>query len=703
MDTTKGNSPSARPARRRARRPLLALAVATALAAGLAPAASAGPTSSTGTRIHGARVDLPVAGGTATIDPATLGIEAHTDDGRTVRVSDPAAGTLGRPGGVTRSDKGAQWSYPGRGLHVEAHVERGRLLVSITSDRDATLAWPVTGADPDAVSLQLPRGEGLSLPVADPFWNSPHAQLTGSTEDMASQLTLPVWGYTLRGGRGVSYLTPTDIGTSLAYASRDGRLRTTAEHTFARAEAAGDYTVAFSLTDGSAVAPAVDYRHWLSEHGMLGSLSDKIRENPETGKLLGAFHAYAWGGARRATGIKHLAQLGVDRLWLGYDADDAPMRSEDIAAARRAGYLVGPYDSFANGREKGPDTPPNSVWPDGVYPSFCVRRADGSPQPGFHRQGCYLSSQAFEQAEPQRHYLAERTRSLVAGGATSYFLDVDAAGELFHDHDTAHPMTMAQDRANRLARMRRLTDGTYDPSSPRPVPLVLGSEAAGSWANQVLAFDHGSGTVVDGRLWPMETGHFDSTPDQPKDDTAWGGYTPAAAPDTFFKPVRVGDFKPEHRAAVADALKAMYDPAYRVPLYETALHGSLVNVERWELPFGKLPDEKTDRALLAMLYNTPLNFVLSDKDPRNEQNEHELAAFQSYFAPLHQAAGTQELTSFTWLTGDRTVQRTVFGDGTLTVTANFGTTSHAGLPGGCVDATLDHGAPHRLCPAKIVS
>ncbi|MFE3184027.1 glycoside hydrolase [Streptomyces violascens] len=698
MDISTGKSSIARPAGRSGRRTLLVLAVATALAAGLTPAATAGPTHSTGVRVRDGRVDLPVAGGTATIDPATLAIDARTDDGRTLRVSDPAADAPGRPSHVTTSGKGARWSYPGRGLSAEAHVERGRLLVTISADRDGTLSWPVTGTDKAASALQLPRGEGLSLPVADAFWNSPRAQLVGSEEDMASQLTLPVWGYTLGAGRGVSYLAPTDIGTSLAYTSQGGRLRTTARHDFSGGNATRAYTVAFSLTDGSPVAPAVDYRHWLAEHGELGSLGEKIRKNPETGKLLGAFHAYAWGGSRKAAGIDKLNSLDVSRLWLGYDADDSPMTAADVTAAQKAGYLVGPYDSFANGRDKGPDTPPNSVWPDNVYPSFCVRRADGTPQPGFHKQGCYLSSQAFEQAEPRRHYLADRTRSLVAGGAASYFLDVDAAGELFRDHDAAHPMTMAQDRANRLARMRRLTDGTA-----QRAPLVLGSEAAGSWANQVLAFDHGSGTPVDGRLWPMETGHFDTAADKPKDDTAWGGYTPAPAPDTFFKPVRVGDFKPEHRAAVADALKAMYDPAYRVPLYETALHGSLINVERWELPFGKLPDQKTTRALLAMLYNTPLNFVLSDKDKHNDQNLRELAALQKYFAPLHQAAGTQELTSFDWLTADRTVQRTVFGNGTLTVTANFSAAVHDGLPGGCVDATPKGGGPKRLCPAKVVS
>ncbi|GAA3073802.1 hypothetical protein GCM10020000_68430 [Streptomyces olivoverticillatus] len=146
--------------------------------------------------------------------------------------------------------------------------------------------------------------------------------------------------------------------------------------------------------------------------------------------------------------------------------------------------------------------------------------------------------------------------------------------------------------------------------------------------------------------------------------------------------------------------KAMYDPTYRVPLFETALHDSLVNVERWELPYDKLPQQKTDRALLAMLYNTPLNFVIGGDSL--EKNGSELAALQKYFSPLHQAAGTEPMTGFRTLTADRTVQRTVFGDGTLTVTANFGTKAHDGLPGGCVDAKLkgDKQA-RRLCPADV--
>jgi hypothetical protein len=673
MDSPTTHVPTTHRRRGRVRRAVPFLAAATALvAAASAVVANAGPARpAAAPRVDGNRVDVPVQGGTVSIDTASLRVTARTDDGRTVRLSDAPATAPGTPGRVTVSDGAAHWSYAGSGLDFTARADHGRLSVTATAHRDTTLNWPVTGTDPAADAVQFPRGEGLSVPVGDRFWNSSAAGLAGSAADMSSDLSMPMWGYTLRGtGHGVSYLVPTDIGSTLRFDSDQGRLHTTTSHRFSRANATDDYTVTFALTDGSPVAPAVDYRGWLSQHGQLGSLREKIAANPQSAKLLGAFHAYLWGDARTPEGVAELKKLGISRMWLGYDADNSPMSAAAVTAAKKAGYLVGPYDSWANGQDPKTSDSPTSSWPGTVYPDFCVQGADGKPVPGFHNRGCYLSSQAFEQAEPGHHYLADRTRQMTANGVNSYFLDVDAAGELYQDHSAAHPMTQAQDRANRLARMKRLSTDDQ---------LVLGSEAAGSWANQVLAYDHGSATPVADGLWPLE-----------KDKQTWGGYAPAKAPGVFFKPVDLP----------AGLATAMYDPKYRVPLYETALHDSVVNVERWELSFDKLPRQKNTRALLAMLYNVPLNFVLDG--PSLRQHGGELAALQKYFAPLHQAAGTQPLTSFRYLTADHQVQRTVFGDGVLTVTANFGTTAHDGLPGGCVDAALrgGHGA-QRLCPAKV--
>ncbi|QIB46105.1 glycoside hydrolase [Streptomyces aureoverticillatus] len=644
-----------------------ALALAVSLTAvGATPAATAQP------RDH--HVELPMDGGTAIIDPETLAVTARpSTGGRTQRLSAPAATHLGRPGRVHRADNGraAHWSYPTRGLEASARTDHGRLSLTLTAHQNTKLRWPVTEAQGSSGSLQLPRGEGLDIPTADPFWTTGKEKLAGTTLDMGADLSLPLWGYSSgRRQQGVSYLIPTDIGTSLTFDTTPaGHLRTAAAHAFDNGDATRTYKVTFALTDGSPTAPAADYRSYLAERGRLGSLEGKIRRNPATKRLLGAFHAYVWGEARTPAGIRRLRGLGVDRMWLGYDAGPDPLGKKAVAAAKKAGYLVGPYDTFANGQDPKTADSPTSVWPGTVYPDFCVRDADGKPHTGFGGRGCYLSSAAFERAEPARHLLADRTKSMVRNGADSYFLDVDATGELFRDHSAAHPMTKAGDRAHRLARMRRIADSG----------LVLGSESAQAWANKAVAFDHGSATPVADGMWALQ-----------KDREKWGGYYPESAPGIFFKPVRLP----------ASLSKAMYDPRYRVPLYGTVLHGSTVSVERWELSYEKLPAEKTRRALLAMLYNRPLNYVLDG--PAITRHGAELAALQGYFAPLHRAAGTERLTSFRHLTADREVQRTVFGDGTLTVTANFGKKTHAGLPGGCVDARLrtdDH--PRRLCPADL--
>ncbi|MGK4581893.1 glycoside hydrolase [Kitasatospora sp. HPMI-4] len=658
----------------RLRRRRAALAAALVVTGTVALCGAGGPPSSgagarTGIRLHAGQVEIPVSGGTAEVRADSLAVSMRADDGGELTLSAPVAQSLGRPGPVKVGRDSASWTLPERGLTVTAGAERGRLRITVHGASDgSTLSWPVTGTDQAASQVQLPRGEGLGVPVADPFWNSDSTGLAGHAYDLTADLTMPLWGYTL-GGHGVSYLVPEPEGTSLGFASDGGRLHGTGTHTFSRHAGTTDYTVTFALTDPSPVAPALDYRRWLTDHGRLVTLKSKIAANPEVGKLLGAFHAYTWGTARTAQGVAQLRALGLSRLWLGYDADDQPMDAQAVAAAKRAGYLVGPYDSFANGQDPATSDAPTSSWPSPVYPDFCIHEQNGQVKAGFHDRGCYLSSQAFEQSAEGRQYLADRTARMTANGADSYFLDVDAAGELFDDYSPAHPMNQSQDQANRLARMGRLSG---------PDKLVLGSESAGSWASPVIAFSHGSSTPVADGIWPLE-----------RDKATWGGYAPAGAPGTFFKPVTLP----------SDLTKAMFDPAYRIPLYETALHDSQINLDRWELSYTKFPALETDRALLAMLYNTPLNLVLDG--PAITAQGKGLADLQRYFAPLHQAAGTQPMTGFRWLTSDHQVQQTTFGDSVLQVTANFGTKSYGSLPPGCVDARLKGGSPQRLCPTAL--
>ncbi|MER7399719.1 glycoside hydrolase [Streptomyces sp. NPDC000151] len=654
----------------RKRRAALAALAGTALTASTFTAlqAYAGPSDDAGT------VALRIKGGEAHVDPRTLRITARTASGTESVLSAAAAESLGTPTPVSRHGAtSASWSYPDRGLTVSVAARDGRLVVDMHAKKDGSIAWPAAGAGQSKdAAYELPRGEGLRVPAADTFWNSEEAGLTTADGIDLKDLTMPFWG-TTAGGHGVSTIVPTDLGTHLRFVSKGGELRTAAGHDFSRADGTDDYTVAFSLTDGSPVAAAKDYRAYLASKGQLGSLKRKIRENPETAKLIGAPHAYLWGDGRTPETVERLKKLGISRMWLGYDADGDPMSKQAVAAAKKAGYLVGPYDSWDNAQD--PKSADTSVakWPDRVWPDGCVHDADGKPAGGFGGRGCYLSSQALADAEPQHHYLADRTKSMTANGVNSYFLDVDATGELFRDHTPGHPMTQAEDRANRLQRMRGVSGGALTGGRP----YVLGSESAGSWANQVIDFSHGSSTPVHDGLWTAE-----------RDKKTFGGYWPKERPGFFFKPVTLDK----------SVARAMFDPAYRVPLYETVLHDSVVSTDRWELSLYKLPEQKRDRALLAMLYNTPVNLALDSKVL--DAHGKEIAAMQRFFAGIQKAAGTEAMTDFRTLTADHQVQQTTFGGrDALKITANFGSDAYRGLPGGCVQATgrgLD--GPQRFCP-----
>lgn len=637
------------------------LTIAAVAAAGLTACGTA-PEPAT-PRIDGNQVSVPITGGTARIDTTSLAVTADAG-GSHFDLSSPAGDGLGATGPVRLTGSAATWTYPDKGLTASATAADGRLRITLRSDRDGTLHWPLTGHDTTAAALQIPRGEGLSLPVRDPFWNGPDTGLTGEPLSLTSALTMPFWSYQLA-GRTANYIVPTDIGSSLTVDSAQGALTATAAHDFAEGPGSRDYTVEFALTGDSPIAGATDYRDWLIHQGRFRSLRDKIAANPEIGKLLGAFHAYLWGDGRSPEAMKQLRDLGPTRMWLGYDADGEPMSAAAIAAAKAAGYLAGPYDSYDNAQDPATADNPSSRWPGTIWPDGCVHDAAGTPETGFHGRGCYVSSEALKQ-HPELY--RDRFAALTANGANTYFLDVDAAGEFFDDRTPAHPMTQHQDRDNRLDRMAWLADR----------PTVLGSEAAGAWAAPVLAYNHGGQTPVASGFWKLQ-----------RDAEAWGPWYPAKAPGIFFKPAELS----------ANLVTAMFDPAYRVPLYETVLHDSLINLDRWELSYDKLPQQKTMRALTSILNNTPLNFVFD----RATLAEHgpEMVRLQQFFAPLHETAATEPMTDFRRLTPDNLVQRTVFGAGTLTVTANFGTQAYQGLPGGCVDAQLKgDSSPRRMCPVQ---
>jgi Glycosyl hydrolases related to GH101 family, GH129 len=556
--------------------------------------------------------------------------------------------------GWKESEHSVEWTIPELAMRVEFAAVKNRLRVRFATAREQKFTWPVSGRDPAMSALIYPDGEGLDLPLDDAFWSE--RLKDGRCLDAYGGLSMPFWSYQLDGST-ITFLAESDLETQLCMAAAGGRLSTRAVHDFRQRDGFPPYEIEIWPGGASPISPAIEYRQWLIEHGEYVPLSEKIAQNPQVAKLLGAIHAYVFGDGRTLEFLKELNALGVDRAWLGYDQDprqhpylvDRPY----IVEAEKLGFLIGPYDEFQNIQDPQSADTITSVWGEELWKNGCIINPQGQRLAGFAGRGCALSSQALKLAEPRRHYMANRIEANIHTGINSYFLDDDAFGELYDDYSTRHPMTIRQDRLNRLERMKYIS---------QTKKLVLGSEGGVGWSVPAIAFAHGTEAVFNDVLWALQ-----------KDKKVYGGWWPPERPAIFFKQVAAGP----------GFATAKYDPVYRLPLYQAVFHGSVISTDRWDVPLTKFPQWVQTRTLLELLYDVPSMWSLDLRELR--ENKEMLSSLYQFFSPIHRQAGGAVLSDFSWLTSDRKVQRTRF-ENDLELTANFGQTPYQSVPPLCIEA-----------------
>jgi len=591
---------------------------------------------------------------------------ANEREGKEVVIAE-SPGKIFRVESLKTAPNSALWKIPELGLSVELTAKKNRLQIRFQGTGELEFRWPVTGRDPSLSALIYPDGEGLYIPLDDPFWRT--ISKLDPCRNTHGGLSMPFWSYRWGGGSW-TYLAVSDLQTTLCLSESGERLFAVATHNFRRRDGFPPYEIEIWPGGDSPVSPALEVRQWLVEAGQYATLDQKARANPEAAKLLGAAHAYIYGDGRSLEFLRELARMGVDRMWLGFDEntgqDENIVGREYIEEAEKLGYLIGPYDTFDNAQDPGSADSLESVWGSDIYPTGCIVTERGEIQKGFAGRGCELSSEALALREPEERNMENRIVQRSRAGINSYFLDSDAFGDLYDDYSKAHPMTPALDRRNRLARMRIIAEKHR---------LVLGSEGGAAWSAPVIAFAHGTEAVSNALLWALQ-----------RDKQRYGGWWPPTRPAIFFKPVNPSE----------DFRRARYDPSYRLPLYQAAFHGSVISADRWETPLTKFPVLIQVRSLLETLYNVPSMWSLDLR--QLQENRRAFLSLYSFFSTIHRSAGNRPLTDFEWLTPDRLVQRTRFGD-EIELTANFGRAPFQSLPPMCVEARwLKSGRRQRYCP-----
>lgn len=604
--------------------------------------------------------DLQLDGWRASIDPQTLSVTASIEGVPTPLVI-AAKGEPREVAGLTTTAVRGQWQLPQDRLAVEFEVKGARLYVRFKADRDTRIEWPRTGGAA-LTALILPEGAGLYVPTDDATWR---ARLKDYCAPVSGALHMPFWSFAA-GKRTLTYFVTSDLRSELCLRDRDGRLGADLVHEFQARDGRRTHEIDIGFGAGSPIAPALEYRERLQAAGNFPTLAQKIAAHPEVGKLGGAIHMYTWGDGRKPEFVADLVALGVKRAWIGFDQEPDGEQTvagpEFIAAAKHAGYLAGPYDTYNNAQD--PKTGDFvSRWPGKIFPDGCIVNRDGKRRTGFAGRGCELSSEAMRLLEPTVKPIATRLDTMLRNGANSYFLDVDAFGELHDDWSPAHPMTVFQDQANRLARLKIVRDRG----------IVLGSEEGVAWSLPLVDFVHGAGGTRNAAIWAEPKGSY-------------GKWWPPDRPGFFFMPMEPSE---SFRAS-------RYDPAARVPLYAAAFHDVVVATDRWDIPMNKFPSIASTRQLIELVAGTPSIWAMDRKALADWRPT--FVALHAFFEPLHARIATRRLTAFDWLTPDRRVQRTRFED-VVEITANFGTVKFEDVEPGCLRARwISEARVQTFCP-----
>ena len=588
------------------------------------------------------------------VDPATLRIDARPDGAALL----PVMSALHEPEAATISPDGAGWRWTDiEGRQVSLSTEGDALRLTITGAKGAKLAWSLPPATTG--TWLIPDGEGLAYRADDLFWRTVYKseKCLGGT----SLLSFPAWSY-LTGTHAVTYALGDGLLSKLCLRDEDGvqaRLR----RDFA--EGAETLDLLFAIRPGEPMAPARFYRQILKGRGRLEIFADKAV--PGLPRLFAAPQAYVWGDGRDLAFLDDLETLGVARIVLSYDQNPRTQKHvvgpAYLAKAGALGFLAGPYEAFDNGQPEATADMPSAIWND-LYPSGCLRDAAGQVVAGFANRGCQMSSEAVAR-HPGPPSPASRYAGHVEDGASQVFVDVDAFGVFSEDHSPDHPMSIARDRANRMARLGMAIDRFH---------LVLGSENVTAWSSGVAHYSHGTAQAHASAVWPLlgDTGRF-------------GGYWPTDRPNIYFAP-----FKP-----TADEARALFGAADRLPLFEAVFHDSVVAADRWEFGLMKVTGEARRRFARSLLYGTPTMWNLDRRELARVGPW--LKAAHDDFATAHGLNAPVLLTDFRWLTPDHLVQEATYADGRV-LTANFGDKAWRGLGSDCVRVVRPGQPASDLCP-----
>ncbi|MGH8071174.1 MAG: glycoside hydrolase [Candidatus Entotheonellia bacterium] len=528
---------------------------------------------------------------------------------------------------------------------VLAIAEPAEVLVSLRQSapgRALALAFPWPFVAPSRhAELVLPVDEGVLLPAID----VDVAKVIATYGYGLFGLSMPWLGF-VEAEQGLMALVETadafrfkvDQSTAFATASVEASLLTAGvEWPPTRDGHRYERRIRFCTFErGGYVALAKRYRKFLVDSGRFRTLTEKAKELPEVNKLIGAISIH--DHAKNESVLEWMIANGIRRSL--YYGPRIQTRNERALAA---GYVTARYDNYGQIATPellkvwGPAESPHEQLKIG-YPDEAIVRQDGSLAPGFPypvgiEGGVLQTGQQLKTVRAVRRCSAMQLPWIQKNvpeqvdqlALKARFLDEGTAQPLTECYSTQHPLTRTEDRQARLQLFDYL----------RSIGQVTGSEGGADWAMPALHYQEGS----------LSLNYF-----------------------SFPKGIYVGtapfDLPQEYIAT-------QFNMARRVPLLALVYHDSVLATWRWNHTPNRWvrgAEHWDDWDLIHLLYGGMPIFVVNERSIV-EKGERMLQTYRNVGGVLEKIGGS-EMVSHRFLTPDRQVQETRFGNG-WGVIANF--------------------------------
>ncbi len=391
---------------------------------------------------------------------------------------------------------------------------------------------------------------------------------------------------------------------------------------------------------GGYVALAKRYRAYAREQGLVVTLAEKLKRNPNVARLFGA--PDVWGDASLAF-ARQAKAAGVEKMII--HGRTSPV---DMKAINDLGYLTSEYDNYTDVLpvEPGKEISSNRDH----IPESVVLRADGE------RMKAWLTFDRRQQFMKRCPALWVSTAKRVVPKVLEKhpylgrFIDVTTAEDLYECYDAKHPLSRTDKRECGVALLGYV----------RSLGLVTGGEHGIWWAVPHLDYIEG---MMSGGSYSWPAGHLIRPKSKDQEFTSpWGN--------------RLSKWEEYAKWGIGHE--------YRVPLWELVFHDCLVSTWYWgdasDFLLDAAPEVTARKDAFNILYGT-IPLLWANREGAWRKSRDVFLRTYRNTCKLHEVIAGTEMLSHEFVTRDRAVQRSRFSDGTEVV-VNFGETPYSAVLGG---------------------